>query len=379
MHRNPTWAPDGSKIAFESDREGAVAVYAMDADGTRPARLTDAVEACCPSWQSASTGEVVPTPTLNPRVTATIPVGSFPRDVAVGGGAVWVTVNDFNVGEPESHSLLRIDPATNEIVATIPVNSSGNVAVGYDSVWTIDDVEGSPDAVRRIDPATNEVTATIPVGSYAFDVAVDAVGVWVTRDIDGAGESGEVIRVDPSTNEVVARIPVEGRIRDVVVGDGGVWVHDSTSTLQEGPSLIHIDPLTEQVVGRISGLAGGDVAAGAGVLWVQGWLSTLEPSVGTGGGDRLLAIRIDPATDRLVGESIRLEWFRPFAAEEDGVWFVGKGPSVARLNADTFEVDYSVPVEPVATDSAIHAAFDPSTGTIWIANYKDSITRIDLR
>jgi hypothetical protein len=61
------------------------------------------------------------------------------------------------------------------------------------------------------------------------------------------------------------------------------------------------------------------------------------------------------------------------------VWFVGKGPSVARLNAQTFEVEHSVPVAPVATDSAIHAAFDASTGTIWIANYKDSITRIVLR
>jgi YVTN family beta-propeller protein len=131
------------------------------------------------------------------------------------------------------------------------VNSAGHLAVGSDAVWTIDHVEGSQDAVLRIDPATNEVTAAIPVGSYAFDVAVDPTDVWVTRDMDGAGRSGEVIRIDPSTNEIVSRISVEGRIRDIVVGEGGVWVHDSTSTLREGPSLIHIDPLTEQVVATI--------------------------------------------------------------------------------------------------------------------------------
>ncbi len=380
----PTWSPDGSKIAFldwSTER-----VLAINADGTDLETIAGGATGCCPAWQPVRAAVATPTPTeatpvspVTPHITATIPVGSFPRDVAVGAGAVWVAVNDFSEGEPETHSLLRIDPETNEIVATISVNSAGNVAVGSDAVWTIDSAEGPQDTVLRIDPATNEVAATIPVGSYASDVAVDATGVWVTRDMDGAGRSGEVIRLDPSTNEIVARIPVEGRIRDVVVGDGGVWVHDSTSTLREGPSLVHIDPVTNQVIGRILGLAVGDVAAGARAVWFQGWLSSIDPSVGTGAGDRLLALRIDSATDRLVGDPIRLDWFRPFAVMEGGVWFVGEGPSVSRLNTQTLEVDHSVPVEPVATDSAIHAAFDASTGTIWVANYKDTIIRIDLR
>jgi DNA-binding beta-propeller fold protein YncE len=373
---NPVWAPDGSRIAFESDRDGAVAVYTMEIDGTSVARLTDAAEACCPSWQPVLTSAIAPTPTLNPRLTATIPVGSYPRDVAVGAGAVWVSVNDFAEGEPESHAVLRIDPATNDIVATIPVHSAGHLAVGSDAVWTIDSLEGEGgDVLLRIDPTSNEVVATIPVDRYAFDVAVDSTSVWLTRE-DGEGRSGEVIRIDPSTNEIVARIPVQGRIRDVVVGEGGVWVHDSR---EGGPSLIHVDPVTEQVVGRIAGLAGGDVAAGAGVVWFQGWLSTIDPSVGTGAGDRLLALRIDPSSDALVGEPIRLDWFRPFAVAEGGIWFVGEGPSVSVLNTQTLEVDHSVRVEPVATDSTIHAAFDPGTGAIWVANYEDTITRIDLR
>lgn len=131
-------------------------------------------------------------------------------------------MNDFHDGEPETHSVLRIDPATNEIVATIPVSSAGNLAVGSDGVWVIGSMEGAQDVVVRIDPNSNRVVATVPVGGYAFDVAVDAIGVSVTRDIDGHGRSGEVIRIDPTTNEIVACIPVEGRIRDVVVGEGGV-------------------------------------------------------------------------------------------------------------------------------------------------------------
>jgi DNA-binding beta-propeller fold protein YncE len=205
---------------------------------------------------------------VSPRITATIPVGSFPRDITVGAGAVWVSVNDFNAGGPETHSILRIDPATNEIAATIPVGTVGNLTVGSDAVWTIDTLEGPQDTVLRIDPTINEVVATIPVGAYAFDVAVDSTGVWVTRDLDGRGQTGEVIHIDPATNEIVARIRLEGRLRDVVVGEGGVWVVDSTSTLRSEPSLIHIDPEANKAVARIPGLAGLNVATGGGLVWI---------------------------------------------------------------------------------------------------------------
>ena len=35
-----TWAPDGTKIAFESTRDGNVDIYVMDSDGTNPQNLT---------------------------------------------------------------------------------------------------------------------------------------------------------------------------------------------------------------------------------------------------------------------------------------------------------------------------------------------------
>lgn len=39
--RSPTWSPDGSKIAFVSERDGAPEIYVMDADGSNQVRLTD--------------------------------------------------------------------------------------------------------------------------------------------------------------------------------------------------------------------------------------------------------------------------------------------------------------------------------------------------
>lgn len=40
MERTPVWSPDGSKIAFASDRDGAYNIYMMDANGGKATRLT---------------------------------------------------------------------------------------------------------------------------------------------------------------------------------------------------------------------------------------------------------------------------------------------------------------------------------------------------
>ncbi len=49
--RAPDWSPDGSRIAFESTRDGGSEIYVMEADGSNPQRLTDNQAADHgPSW-----------------------------------------------------------------------------------------------------------------------------------------------------------------------------------------------------------------------------------------------------------------------------------------------------------------------------------------
>ena len=58
----------------------------------------------------------------------------------------------------------------------------------------------------RIDPATNRVVGSIPVGRGAIGVAVGAGSVWVANAIDHS-----LTRIDPATNRVTAtiRVPAE--------------------------------------------------------------------------------------------------------------------------------------------------------------------------
>ena len=37
---NPVWSPDGTKIAFQSNRDGNFEIYVMNADGSGQTRLT---------------------------------------------------------------------------------------------------------------------------------------------------------------------------------------------------------------------------------------------------------------------------------------------------------------------------------------------------
>ncbi len=390
----PAWSPDGTKIAFASDRDGAIALYTMEIDGTNPVRLTDTgADACCPVWQPVLVSEVAPSPTpsVGAAVAATTTVGAdgAVRSVVYGEGAVWVAVS----GEPSGPgTVLRIDPETDEIVATISVDAvpgwevgGAGVTIGAGSVWVTGSVEdpsdppiGTDAVLLRIDPSSNEVSATIALGGEAGgDVIVGESGVWVAV---GDKEQGELVRVDPATNEIVARIPIPYKtepyqdLRELVGVDGIILVNQLTFE-NGGSAITAVEAATNQVLGTAIIRVPEDIDSSIGPL--VAW----NGQVWADNGYQL--VRIDPRTGQLLGEAVQLPEALAaglLVADDRGLWFLGydgrtgAGPrTLSLLDPETGEVQTFVDVPGIAPSAM---AVGPSS--VWILDYHGMLTRINL-
>jgi DNA-binding beta-propeller fold protein YncE len=194
--------------------------------------------------------------------------------VAVGRDAVWSGGDRRGVAQ-----VARIDPATNRVVATVPVGSQPTrLAVSDDAVWVTSLVGGT---VTRIDPRSNRVVAVIDTGGRPVHIAADGRWVWVAYPLDTL-----VKRIDPRTNRVVGSLRVV-QPQGMAVGFGSVWVPS-----QRGREVLGLDPRADlrslRDVGRVP--VPGEpafVAVGPEAVWV-------------GTTDRAVH-RIDPATGRLPG------------------------------------------------------------------------------
>lgn len=313
-------------------------------------------------------------PDLQPRVTAVVPVGSFPRDIAIGEGAVWVSVPAQ--GPDEDDLIVRVDPVTNEVAARIPMEDYiDELAAGEGGIWGVG-VEGSGADltlyVVRIDPATNEVVATIR--DVSGPLAVGEGALWA---VDRAGaragpEGSSLLRIDPATNEVEATIPLGVAAWDIEIGEGYVWI----LPLEPGPgegNVLQVDPATNEIVARIEIPIPGTVfapAVGEGSAWVPVCCVDNE----------LTLVRVDVGTSRIMGEPITVEAGAPFAVAAGHVWLVDEGGALYGLNVATSEVDETVSgfEWPAGGFPDPSAELDPAQLTVWIANYQDSVTRIDL-
>jgi YVTN family beta-propeller protein len=139
--------------------------------------------------------------------------GMLPGDhaiaVAFGYGAAWVVL-----GAP-ANALLRIDARSGR-ATRVPIGSfPRGVAIGFGSVWV---TMAFDNEVWRIDPATGRARK-IAVGEIPWDVAVGPDSVWVTNNCHGT-----VSRIDPRTNTVVKTIEIGYHPRWLTVGGGSVWV-----------------------------------------------------------------------------------------------------------------------------------------------------------
>lgn len=318
----------------------------------------------------------------DPLVSAAVKVGDFPGEapvgIAVGEDGVWVGVQRDGGGD----YVVRIDPRTNDVVATIPVSSSPwDIAVGAGSVWVTGYSENKSGLLQRIDPTTNQVVDTITVepSGHPGPVAAGDDAVWV--DV-GDTESDSLVRIDPATNRVVATVPLPGPalayVHDLQVVGQTVWAQEIVSTQggnsDHGGDVIRIDGTTNQVLATIPAHAQ-NMAAGPDAVWVSDRPET--PGAGW------ILSEIDLQTNQIIDGPFSLPdgsgGFGPLYVDQAGVWLDGydeqERVQVVHVDARTHEIDASSkPIQSYYTG----AAFDPTTISFWVTAPLGSVTRLDL-
>lgn len=342
--------------------------------GEEPAGLTS------PALATPRESSQSPIMSGDPRITAEIP---YPKDatnggVAIGDGSTWVGLQGQGPGGTDS--VMRIDLATNEVVATIPVTSvpwRKRIAVTDNAVWVASD-----GLIERIDPATNAVVASVEIPNRDISaLAADATALWAVT-LGDAG--GILVRIDPATNDIVSEIQLGPQIAgyedEVQIGDGAIWIlgvrwieHEDT---EYGSDLIRVDPATNAIAARIP-VGGFQMVVAADAVWVRFPADGAFDGTYKGGQDeRWLWTRVDVATN---------EPSEPFPFEDNGLqlvtpdalWSVGYDEHeyvrVTRFDPNTLAVtERSEPIKSYFHD----AALDPVSGTVWVSAISN-IVRID--
>jgi len=114
--------------------------------------------------QNSSTEWKVPKPGIK---EVQVPFASIrpSATIKVGGTADWVLITDDAVwvASTKPYAVLRIDPATNKIVATVKVfgEACSGLASGFGSIWV--PVCGNQPKLVRIDVTKNTIRATLPI------------------------------------------------------------------------------------------------------------------------------------------------------------------------------------------------------------------------
>ncbi len=92
--------------------------------------------------------------------------------VTIGENAIWVSVT-------QSNQLLKIDPETRRVVATVKLEGRpSEIAYGQGTVWVI---LSDKDEVVGVNPNTHQVVTTLSSNAFIHGLAVDANRVWYTH------------------------------------------------------------------------------------------------------------------------------------------------------------------------------------------------------
>lgn len=265
-------------------------------------------------------------------LSAAISLSNSPTGIIYAGGYIWVS-NYISSG-----TVLKIDPDTNAIVATI-TGFSYPYGLTYDGtyIWVANSTKAS-----RIDLTTNTITANVNVGTGAYGITYGGGFIWVVN-----GTAGTVTKFDPLELTTTWTITVGTNPNLVTYGNGYVWVGNYSSN-----TVTKINAVTNAIAATISvGTSPYGVVYHDGYVWVSNF-----------GTDSVS--KINATTDAIVS-TVYLS-SRPYGIATDGsyIWVNIWGTNI------TAKIDpvANTVLATVAVGSAPHQ-ITYGNGYIWVTNY----------
>ena len=142
-----------------------------------------------------------------------------------------------------SGTIIRIDPETNDIAATIDVpniTEQGRLVSSGGQVWLL---TGDGDRLTGISEETNKLGTPIKLGTFCTDVAdrVDESTLWVV-----CASEGVLLRVDLEKKKVTGKVTDLPLATSVSVGED-VWVGFEKGLARIDPSSLDVTMVQEAV------------------------------------------------------------------------------------------------------------------------------------
>jgi streptogramin lyase len=326
---------------------------APSAPGSPASELSSPETATQPVSPSSSVNATA----LPDGVLASIPLraGDAPSAIAIGYGSVWVETH-------RGTTLDRIDPASDEVSASIDVGqqSCGSPGIGFGRVWVTSCGDSAQTVV--VDPATNQVVGSFEGGGLSMVFTKDAL--WVP---DHA--TGHLLEIDPTTYKVRKDLGPSrtGAAAFVLASAGFIWVVEIAGE-HLGGTFAKVDPATGNVVSRLTVADPGAftyVTADFGHLWLK-----------SSDNDRL--VRVDPTsgdvtTFAIPGFVALPEFYDIFPATGLGsLWLRMSAGTVSRVDPTTGKVTGTYPADEAGGGGYPAVGF----GSLWVANFStDTIWR----
>ena len=278
-------------------------------------------------------------------------------------GATEITFGDGTFWVISGNSVIRIDPVTLAVTATITVAGAKTVQYAFGHCFVGD--SGSFGTISKIDPATNTVVGTFAAGGSIIGLTFDATYLYYTVVTLGSGfPPGYIFSINPTTLVGVGFGAGAGVGSAGAAGDGSMWLADVTGIIQR------FDPTTSALQATVTLPAGSyakSLTFAFGSIWAGVFLNSSPFSS---------VERIDPATNTVIpaamdfGSNVSSFYF---ATQTNALWVTDFSGSVRRIDPTTnsFTDTLATPLSSAPNGMGVDAA-----DAVWVS-YLSVINRID--